>query len=205
MRNVAATFVVIGLFAVPLGAQRGRAGAQGIPPGQLPPPGACRVWYDNLPPGRQAAPTNCRDAERIASRDRNARVIYGSNQTPGDQGWWERDNQTGPRAIPRSESYPGARYPSGRGGYEYRTVAFDNGYKDGLEKGREDGRDDDSYDPVRHSRYRSGDHGYDRSYGSKDDYKLVYRDGFESGYDAGYREGLRTDRRSTGNRWPWPF
>jgi len=138
MRNVAATFVVIGLFAVPLGAQRGRAGAQGIPPGQLPPPGACRVWYDNLPPGRQAAPTNCRDAERIASRDRNARVIYGSNQTPGDQGWWERDNRTGPRAIPRSESYPGARYPSGRGGYEYRTVAFDNGYKDGLEKGRED-------------------------------------------------------------------
>ena len=42
------------------------------------------------------------------------------------------------------------------------TVPYQNGYRDGLEKGREDAGDRDSFDPVRHSRYRSADHGYEQ-------------------------------------------
>ena len=93
-----------------------------------------------------------------------------------------------------------------RGGYRYNTVPFDTGYKDGHDKGREDARDRDSYDPVRHSRYRSADHGYDRRDGSKEEYKQVYRAGFESGYEDGYQgtNGGRPDGRRGGNQRPWP-
>ena len=49
---------------------------QGIPPGHLPPPGECRVWYDNRPPGQQPPPTSCSNARVTAAR-RGGRVIYG--------------------------------------------------------------------------------------------------------------------------------
>lgn len=224
MRHAAAALILIGLVAVPLGAQgRGRGGdrAQGIPPGHLPPPGACRVWYDGRPPGQQPRPTNCREAERIASRDRYARVIYGANRDGPNDRRPDRDDEgrdrDRPRAIPRSgypDRYPDGRYPypvrdsNRRGGYGYGTVPFDTGHTDGDDKGREDARDRDGYDPARHSRYRSADRGYDRRYGSKDEYRNIYREGFRVGYDEGYR-GAGTydpDQRSGGGiRLPWPF
>ena len=214
MRRTALTFILIGLVAVPLGAQqrsgRNSGRTQGVPPGHLPPAGQCRVWYDGRPPGHQPPPTSCREAERIASRDRYARVIYGGHDRR-DDGRWDRDDDRGrnrPRAIPRRDgTYPSPRYPNGRGGSGYDSVPFDNGYRDGYDKGREDARDNDSFDPVRHSRYRSADRGYNRRYGSKEQYKLVYRDGFETGYAEGYREadGYGRDRRDRGSRLPWPF
>ena len=191
MRTTLATLALCGLVAAPLGAQdrSGRYGSQGIPPGQLPAAGECRVWYENRPPGKQPKPTDCRQAERVASRDRNAHVIYGRNTDWRDAGAWDPRNPSD-RGYQRPDSrypYPD-RYPGGRGAYGYGSVAFDNGYKDGHDKGRDDGRDEDSYDVTRHSRYRSADHGYDKRYGTKDDYKNAYRDGFRAGYDNGYRE-----------------
>ena len=56
---------------------RGRD-AQGIPPGHLPPPGECRVWYDNRPPGQQPRPTSCANARATATRN-GGRVIYGDD------------------------------------------------------------------------------------------------------------------------------
>jgi len=50
--------------------------SQDIPAGHLPPPGSCRVWYDDRPAGQQPPPTSCREAERTAARERGARVIY---------------------------------------------------------------------------------------------------------------------------------
>ena len=38
----------------------------GIPAGQLPPPGECRVWYPNRPTGDQPPPEPCDLAERNA-------------------------------------------------------------------------------------------------------------------------------------------
>lgn len=108
----AATLVLVGLLTVPLGAH-GRGGwygdrVQGIPPGHLPPPGECRVWYDGRPPGHQPPPTSCREAERVASRDPYARVIYGGNRGARDDGWWDRDDRDRDRgrAIPRQAPYP---------------------------------------------------------------------------------------------------
>jgi hypothetical protein len=206
MHKVAASVALISLFAVPLGAQ-GRRSSQGIPPGQMPPAGQCRVWYEGVPPGRQPGSTSCREAERIAARDRNARVIYGANTDRRNDGWWDRDDRG--RAIPRPNQYPNAgrypsnRYPNTRGGsYRYGNVAFDNGYNDGLDKGREDARDRDSYDPNRHRWYRNADRGYEGRYGQKDWYREVYRDGFLSGYNQAYRG---SGSRRGGFDFPWPF
>ena len=123
MHKIAATVALISLCAVPLGAQGRRSTSQGIPPGQLPPAGQCRVWYDGVPPGRQPGATSCREAERIAARDRNARVIYGANT--------DRVTMAGGATIARAAvrcrgstlnpqgRYPSNRYPNTRGTYRY--------------------------------------------------------------------------------------
>lgn len=30
-----------------------------VPPGHLPPPGSCRIWYPGTPPGKQPPPGDC--------------------------------------------------------------------------------------------------------------------------------------------------
>lgn len=205
MRNITATVILVAAMAAPLGAQgRGRWSQDRIPPGQMPPAGSCRVWYDGVPPGQQPAPINCRDAERIASRSRDARVIYGSDNRYDDR--YGNDRNRNGRADRYENRYPDSRYPNGGGSRSgVGTVPYQNGYRDGLEKGREDARDRDSYDPVRHSRYRSADRGYSSRYGPKDQYKLVYRDGFEDGYREGFGQ-YRGGRGNSGSvRLPWPF
>jgi hypothetical protein len=201
MRRLGTFVVLFALAASPLYAQgRGRYNnsSQGIPPGQLPPAGMCRVWYDGVPPGRQPRATNCNDAERIASRTNNARVIYGSDAYGNNDRVY---GNTYPNTYP---AYPNRGYGNNgsygsygtNGNYGINNVAYDNGYQKGLEKGRQDGRDRDSYDPVRYKEYRNADNGYNSRYGSKDQYKLAYRDGFEAGYSQGYR--------ANGGRVPYP-
>jgi hypothetical protein len=202
MRTAAATLIVFALAAGSLDAQgRGRrANSQGIPPGHMPAAGECRVWYDGVPPGRQPRPTSCREAERVAARDRNARVIYGDDRYANDRystgrvyedGRYE-DRSGGSNGVTGAvrdrilrNRYPNQN-PTARAGSVYNRTAYDNGFRDGLEKGREDAQDNDSFDPVRHSRYRAGDRGYEERYGTKEQYKLTYRDGFEAGYEQGY-------------------
>jgi hypothetical protein len=64
-------------ISMPANAQGQGRGNGGIPPGQRPPSGMCRIWIDGVPPGHQPAPTDCVTAER--RRPANARVIYGDN------------------------------------------------------------------------------------------------------------------------------
>jgi hypothetical protein len=180
---------------------------QGIPPGQMPPANQCRVWYDNRPNGRQPSPTRCADAERIAARDRNSRVIYGENvyddryayggtydpRYPNDPRY--PDNNRGVYRVPGQNRRPGAQqdpyYPGSNDPYydrsRYTTPGFQQGYRDGLEKGREDADDRDNYDPNRHSWYRSATRGYEDEYGPRSTYQARYRDGFQAGYAEGYR------------------
>src|SRR5207248_11636822 len=90
----------------------------------------------------------------------------------------------------------GAGYPSVGYGYPSNVPAYSSpaaqiGYRDGYEVGRNDARDLESFDPIRSSRYRSGDHDYDRRYGPKEEYTQIYRDAFQRGYEQGYRESRR--------------
>ena len=42
------------------------ASTLGVPPGQLPAPGMCRVWVPGRAPGQQAAPRGCARVEHFA-------------------------------------------------------------------------------------------------------------------------------------------
>jgi hypothetical protein len=87
--------------------------------------------------------------------------------------------------------YARGRSGAGPNGNAYRRydLAVSNGYSDGYDAGVDDGRDRRRNDPIGESRYRNGDHGYEREYGPREDYKLRYRDAFRQGYLDGYRDG----------------
>jgi hypothetical protein len=69
-----AAFAALAL-ATPVMAQGRGRGNGGVPPGQRPAAGMCRIWIDGVPPGHQPAPTDCATAE--ARVPYNGRVIYG--------------------------------------------------------------------------------------------------------------------------------
>ena len=55
------------LYGVKFASARHRASPR-IPPGHLPPPGACRVWYPGTPPGHQPPPGSCRELRHHVPR-----------------------------------------------------------------------------------------------------------------------------------------
>ena len=58
---------------------RGRRSPTPIPPGHLPPPGECRVWYDDRPAGEQPPPSSCERATRLAE-ETGGRLVYGGRE-----------------------------------------------------------------------------------------------------------------------------
>ncbi|MBE3071556.1 MAG: hypothetical protein IMZ67_01150 [Acidobacteria bacterium] len=101
----------------------------------------------------------------------------------------------GPR-IPPGPPQRGSWYRPGRN--DFFEYASRNGYVDGYEKGLDDGRDRRAFDLLRHRRYRSADHYYDRRLGPRVTYQNAYRDGFRAGYEAGYREAAQRYRGYNG-------
>lgn len=233
MKRAALALILVGLTAGPALAQgRGNNKQKAVPPGHLPPAGLCRVWYDGVPPGRQPAPTGCNEAERIASRDRNARVIYGNDsrrndgpiyrdgrQYPGDirrdddygrypntDGRRPNPNdgrRTGTRAIPRGEQYPNSYpYPDARSS---RGSYSSEAFRKGYEDGVYKGREDvDDRDSFDPARH-SWYRSADRGYNSRYGTKDQYREEYRRGFLDGY-ENTHTSRQRTGSSssW-WPF
>ena len=195
--RVIATLALVALASLPLVAQGRGERSQGIPPGHMPPAGQCRVWYDGRPPGQQPRATSCDEAERVASRSRDARVIYGDDARRKDR------RAADDRRYPTAPNGNPGRYPGSRS-YGYSDAAWQKGYEDGHDKGREAERGNHRYDPTRELWYRSAERGYNDRYGSRDDYQNAYREGFRAGYDDGYRglDQQGRNRRLNNSRFP---
>jgi hypothetical protein len=82
MKGIARMALALALAGAPLQAQRA---ASGVPAGQAPPPGMCRVWIDGVPPGKQPPPTDCETARRWVGGQ--PRILYGSN---ADRYGWDK-------------------------------------------------------------------------------------------------------------------
>jgi hypothetical protein len=98
---------------------RGRGkGNQGVPPGQRPPAGMCRIWIDGVPPGHQPAPTDCETAVR--NQPRNSQVIWGDNTNNRAV---SNDNRGGRRE--RGDNNPSV-YRRDSHGHTYDPTCVDN-------------------------------------------------------------------------------
>lgn len=69
--------------STPADAQRRDTNDSEIPKAFRPPPGMCRVWLDNVPPGQQPASTDCKSALR--NKPAKARVIFGDDYVDMDK------------------------------------------------------------------------------------------------------------------------
>ena len=139
-----ATGAVAAVLAPAAGAQE--RGRREIPLGHLPPPGECRVWYDDRPPGQQPPPTSCGAARREAART-GARVVHGGGEgradayDRGDRRDRDRDdrrdrdrrdepcadrNRDGRCDWVEGSGYPDRRYPDRR--YPDRRFPGDDQY-----------------------------------------------------------------------------
>jgi hypothetical protein len=124
MRKTLLALMLLGAVSVPAAAddQNGRRGRQDryedrIPPGHLPPPGECRVWYPGVPPGHQPPPFKCDDRDRYDRRsdgryDRDDR--YGRDER--DYGGYERERRADERYEDRREDDRYDREPERRSG-----------------------------------------------------------------------------------------
>ncbi len=165
--------------------------------------------------GRRGESFNFVDESDFRRGDLGYRREYG--RVDGYRGEFRRGFEQGYRAgydrYSRNGYDPrtGRQVPNGRGrangpfdrygtyGNNRNDLAVQTGFNDGYERGLDDGQDRRRNDPFAESRYRSGDHGYDRRYGPKEAYKLNYREAFRQGYERGYQDG----RRYNGNNRPW--
>jgi hypothetical protein len=71
-----AVFATLAIATPAMAQGRGR-GNGGVPPGQRPAAGMCRIWIDGVPPGQQPAPTDC--ATAAARVPVNGRIVYDQN------------------------------------------------------------------------------------------------------------------------------
>jgi hypothetical protein len=233
MTRAALTLILIALTAGPSLAQGRGRNKQGVPPGHLPPAGLCRVWYDGVPPGRQPAPTSCHEAERIVSRDRGARVLYGGGSNRNDRpvyrddGWYPGDvrrgddrrnpaindgrrpnpngDRTRGRAVPRGEQYPnGSPYPDARTPRRGDYGYASEAFRKGYDDGVVKGREDvNDRDSFDPARH-SWYRSADRGYNSRYGTREEYRAEYRRGFLSGY-ESAHDGRQPNGGFDWWPF
>lgn len=96
-----------------------------IPPGHLPPPGLCRLWYVGRPPGHQPPATSCARLFR-SYRHPGVLILQGAPRFRDDDAWYRYD----PR-WDRESRY----YRDGRDGRYYRDDPgrWDDGRSDRYE------------------------------------------------------------------------
>jgi hypothetical protein len=157
-------------LATPVLAQGRGRGNGGVPPGQRPAAGMCRIWIDGVPPGHQPAPTDCATAE--ARVPYNGRVVYGDRTTDRGRRVYESNGQVitnGDGCVRRADVYgriqticPNGTYNRGtydRGTYDRDgRVSSSRVYRNGdrVVTGKEKGKR-----KIKHGKH-DGDRDYDR-------------------------------------------
>jgi hypothetical protein len=159
MRKIELMAVLAALaIATPAMAQGRGRGNGGVPPGQRPAAGMCRIWIDGVPPGQQPAPTDC--ATAAARVPANGRIIYGDRTNGSRRGVYDQNGQV----IPRSSQ--DCVQQIDRNGQVRTVCPYDDRRDDGIysRRDRNDGvysrrdRDDDDRDDDRiDSRTNRGD------------------------------------------------
>ncbi len=59
---------------------------KGVPKGHYPPPGSCKIWYPNRPPGHQPAATSCNNVYRT-KLEPGAFILHGDRAYDADYDW----------------------------------------------------------------------------------------------------------------------
>ena len=67
-----------------------------VPPGHYPPAGQCRVWVEDVPPGRQARASECDAIDGVPA---GAFVLYGGLAWDGDYDWAAHERRR-PGSVP---------------------------------------------------------------------------------------------------------
>ena len=83
---------VLGRVILPRAGTAGPRELAGVPRGQYPPPGECRVWYPNRPAGQQPPPTSC---DRLAGvrLEPGEFILHGDQAYDADYNWREEDRR----------------------------------------------------------------------------------------------------------------
>ena len=175
---------ILGAVAIsaPAMAQARNRGNDGIPPGQRPKAGMCRIWVDGVPPGQQPPATDCATAQMRVPR--NGRVIYGSGT--GSNGRFDTTNgriltngqgTNGQRCVQRADQFGNLRTVCSNGNvYDNRngTVYGDRGVNGnrGTRRGQHDDGDendaDDQNNNGQHGQHGSRDRGRNGQYDRRD-------------------------------------
>ena len=126
-------------------AVRGNRGSSaGVPPGQMPPAGMCRIWIDGVPPGRQPRATDCATARRNAPR--NSRIIYGPRTSDRYDDRYDARNDGRYGVYDRGSIYD----RDGDGDYDARDEAIRR--REEVLRGRRDGGTNTCVDANRDGR-----------------------------------------------------
>ena len=83
---------VLGRVILPRAGTAGPRELAGVPRGQYPPPGECRVWYPNRPAGQQPPPTSC-DRLAGARLEPGAFILHGDQAYDAEYNWREADRR----------------------------------------------------------------------------------------------------------------
>lgn len=77
---------VLGKVILPPAGTPGPRQLEGVPRGQYPPPGQCRIWYPDRPAGHQPPPASC-ESLRGARLERGAFILHGDRAYDADYDW----------------------------------------------------------------------------------------------------------------------
>ena len=83
---------VLGRVILPRAGTTGPRELAGVPRGQYPPPGECRVWYPNRPAGQQPPPTSC-DRLVGARLEPGAFILHGDQAYDAEYNWREEERR----------------------------------------------------------------------------------------------------------------